>query len=1115
MARPIFVVLFAVVFTNCGYAQPNVLWIVADDLSPDLGAYGNLDVQTPNLDRLASEGVRYDRAYSTSAVCSASRSALITGMYQTSIGAHSHRMTASSKRPLPAGVSPLTEYFRQQGYYVTNSNASVTGGGKTDYNFLSGVSGGMYDGFDWAARANGQPFFAQVQIFDPHRDFRANTDSTRLNNLTIPSYYPDHEVTRADWANYLTSVEELDRKVGLILDRLDNEGLADNTVVMFMGDHGRPHVRDKQWLYDGGLRVPLIVRDPTQANAGTVSEEAVSLIDVGVGSLALTGATLPGHLQGVNMFDAGFDGREAVFAGRDRSGNVIDRVRSVQVGDLKLIRNYDPSVAYMKGDQESFYKRLEYPVHTLFLELEESGQLTPQQAQFLANSRAEFELYDLSTDPEELNNLADDPAYATVRADLASRLDTWVSQTDGAGFFPNDPLVEMTLQQNSINWGTNQLANRGFQVNGDRTLELRWWEERLGVQTQHLTRDTVLHVGSIQADGLPPNGGSITVAPFTGTGAGVSPATGGEITGSVVARSGSTVSGVGRISRNLTAESGAVIQVGGDGITTAGDGTTTVVDFESAAVGTVFANGAPTGQLAGWSFVDLAPSNGTTADAVFEIIDTASDGRWTQSTDRSQILAQTANPIDFLRENDTSGETVAGALALAAAGSGIDTSSAVDVIEADLVWGDALGDGSDNFLDSKLVFGFQDPDNFISLAVVKGQASGNDTQVDIRAIVDGQVVDAFHARGSGSFHGNFPDSGGPGGGMIRAKVIHDSSSGFVFFSLADADDPNNVFATATVADEVLRMEGLVGFGLNNDAGAWDNLQVTTQSALPATGRQQLTLGGDFDLATGAVLKVDLFDANIFDQVVVADDVNLAGALMVNVMDPTRIQVGDTFTIIEVGDVLSGTFSGLPEGALVGTFGGNSLAISYVGGDGNDIRLETFLAGDFDRDGQVGLVDVDLLVAQIASGQIDLSFDLNGDGLLDVQDLDVWRSVAGAANLGPGISYLVADANLDGVVDGLDFILWNDNKFTDIAAWSHGDFNADGVIDGVDFIEWNDNKFQNAADSPQAVPEPTVLGIWMVVSLGICFCCRRTRNGGAADILSSDAWRAEREVRNPN
>ncbi len=458
---------------------PNVIWIIADDLSPDLGCYGYDEVHTPNIDRLASEGARYTHAYCTAPVCSASRSALITGMYQTTIGAQSHRMTGDTKPLLPQGIRPITEYFQQRGYFVTNGNSNVSGSGKTDYNFRSG--GRMYNHHNWARRAEDQPFFAQVQIYEPHRDFATNTDPSRLDRVTLPPYLPDHPVARADWANYLVSIEELDRKVGLILDRLERQGVADNTVVIFFGDHGRPHVRSKQWLYDGGLRVPLIVRWPGHIEPGTVDARPVSLIDVGVGSLALTGARPPAHMQGVNMFADDFQGRDAIFASRDRSGNVVDRVRSVQVGDLKLIRNYFPELPYIHGEQESFYKRLQYPMHTLLMVLHERGQLTPEQARHMASSRPAEELYDLSNDPFELNNLIEDPAYAEALVDLRGRLDEWVEQTDGVGRYPGNPATEDRLRQGSVNWGTNALRRRGFEVDGDREAELQWWAERLGL----------------------------------------------------------------------------------------------------------------------------------------------------------------------------------------------------------------------------------------------------------------------------------------------------------------------------------------------------------------------------------------------------------------------------------------------------------------------------------------------------------------------------------------------------------------------------------------------------------------------------------------------------------
>lgn len=222
----------------CG-AQPkpetpkrwNIVWIIADDLSPDLGCYGYPSVKTPNIDRLAVEGARFTNAFVTAPVCSASRSAFITGMYQTSIGAHNHRSHRDDDYRLPEPVRPITDYLREAGYYTVNENSGLGGRPKTDYNFNFDEGYSVFDGDDWTQRAEGQPLYAQVNIFEPHRgrppeiwsftDELPEQERVDPADVVLPSYYPDDPVVRNDWAGYLDAVQLLDKKVGRVLDALD------------------------------------------------------------------------------------------------------------------------------------------------------------------------------------------------------------------------------------------------------------------------------------------------------------------------------------------------------------------------------------------------------------------------------------------------------------------------------------------------------------------------------------------------------------------------------------------------------------------------------------------------------------------------------------------------------------------------------------------------------------------------------------------------------------------------------------------------------------------------------------------------------------------------------
>ena len=428
--------------------QPNILWIIAEDLCPDLGCYGEKLARTPNIDRLASQGVRYTNAFSTAPVCSAARSALMTGMYQTSIGAHNHRSHRGDGYTLPEGVRPFTGYFRDAGWFTANIKSAapgVKGSGKMDLNYRLTKP---FDGTDWNQRKPGQPFYAQVNFPETHRTFKKDernpTDPARV---TLPPYYPDHAITREDWALYLDTIAHLDRKVGAVLKRLDDEGLSENTIVLFFADHGRCHVRGKQWLYDGGIHTPLIVRWPGRLQPGTVRDDLVSHIDITATTLRLAGIELPGNMQGRPFLGPDTQAREYIVAARDRCDETVDRIRCVRTKRYKYIRNFHPERPYTQMNR---YKEASYPVLRLMRRLHKHGKLTPAQAHFMASTRPEEELYDLRQDPHEVINLAHESQYSGTLAKLRGILDRWIRETSDRGETPEDPAIADSFERKMI-----------------------------------------------------------------------------------------------------------------------------------------------------------------------------------------------------------------------------------------------------------------------------------------------------------------------------------------------------------------------------------------------------------------------------------------------------------------------------------------------------------------------------------------------------------------------------------------------------------------------------------------------------------------------------------------
>lgn len=419
--------------------RPNILWLIAEDFGPQLGAYGTREVFSPNLDRLATEGVRYANAFTTAPVCSPSRSAFSTGMYQTTIGAHNHRSHRDDGYTLPAGVRVASDWMRQAGYFTANvvelpATFGFKGTGKTDWNFT--YYGDPFDSARWGDLASHQPFFAQINFNETHRKFHAPAKADPAK-VEIPPYYPDHPVTRNDWAQYLDSASELDRKVGLVLRQLEADGLADNTIVVFFGDNGQAHVRGKQFVYDSGLRIPLIVRwpkawpAPKHYKPGSVDDRLISAIDLLPTMLDAIGAGKPAGMQG-EMFlgDRAASPRQHVFGARDRCDETVFRFRTVRDARYRYIRNFTPDRPLL---QPNDYKQRSYPVWNLLKELSAQGTLTPVQAALTAPTMPVEELYDLQRDPHETVNLATSREHRKTLDRLRAALTRWIDESKDQG----------------------------------------------------------------------------------------------------------------------------------------------------------------------------------------------------------------------------------------------------------------------------------------------------------------------------------------------------------------------------------------------------------------------------------------------------------------------------------------------------------------------------------------------------------------------------------------------------------------------------------------------------------------------------------------------------------
>jgi arylsulfatase A-like enzyme len=430
-------------------ARPNVLWLSCEDISPHIGCFGDKFAITPNIDMLASEGVRYTNAFTTAGVCAPCRSGIITGMYQTTIGTHHMRCSAK----LPSFVKAFSSYLREAGYYCTNNS-------KTDYQTKD-----LKDAWDessskahWKNCKVGQPFFAVFNFGGCHESgiaseskYKSVTKNLKPSQrqdpkkLELPPYYPDTPIVREDWKRNYELITAMDAWAGEKISEIKEAGLYEDTIIFFWSDHGVGLPRAKRWLYDSGTHIPLVVRIPRklqtgrQVKPGTIDDQLISSIDFGPTVLNLAGVKIPEHMQGQPFLGKNLPPeRDYVYGARDRMDERYDIIRSVRDKRYRYIRNYEPL--------KTFYQYMNTPEKGATMKeirrVHAEGKLPPAAKLFMADRKSVEELYDLESDPHEINNLAGKAKYRPLLERMRKVHLQWVQDTKDVGLIPEPEIMK-------------------------------------------------------------------------------------------------------------------------------------------------------------------------------------------------------------------------------------------------------------------------------------------------------------------------------------------------------------------------------------------------------------------------------------------------------------------------------------------------------------------------------------------------------------------------------------------------------------------------------------------------------------------------------------------------
>jgi uncharacterized sulfatase len=413
---------------------PNILWLTTEDIGPHLGVYGDPNAVTPNLDKLARRGTWFLHAWSNAPVCAPARTTIISGVYPPSMGAENMR----SEVAIPSSIQLYPQLLKQAGYYCTNHT-------KTDYNVT--YSKDLWDDTTgkahWKNRKPGQPFFAVFNDLGTHESQIRTRPHQWVHDpakMRIPAYHPDTIECRQDWAQYYDNITDMDGRMGVLLKELDDAGVAEDTIIFFYGDHGSGMPRSKRWPYNSGLQVPLLLYvppkwqhlAPKEYQPGKPSERLVSFVDLAPTLVSITSTKPPAWMQGYAfMGPHQTEPQPFLYGFRGRMDERYDFVRSVTDGRYVYIRNYMPQVIYGQYIQYMF----QTPTTRVWKHLFDEHKTTEAQSHFWQTKPAE-ELYDLTSDPDEVNNLVNSPEHAAILAKLRAAQRAQVSRTRDGGFLP-------------------------------------------------------------------------------------------------------------------------------------------------------------------------------------------------------------------------------------------------------------------------------------------------------------------------------------------------------------------------------------------------------------------------------------------------------------------------------------------------------------------------------------------------------------------------------------------------------------------------------------------------------------------------------------------------------